>query len=59
DFCHIKKGSSIKRTIIDRFNYIKENTYIGYVPKKDKENYYVDSSGIVVIKRGPRGAFYF
>ncbi|MCM8787815.1 MAG: glucose-1-phosphate adenylyltransferase [Candidatus Omnitrophica bacterium] len=59
DFCHIKKGSYIKRTIIDRFNFVKENTYIGYEPKKDKNNYYLDSSGIVVVKRGPRKIFYF
>ena len=54
DFTKIKKGCRVKLAIIDRFNIIEENTYIGYDKKRDKNSYYVDSSGIVVVKRGSR-----
>jgi glucose-1-phosphate adenylyltransferase len=59
DFTRIEKSCKIKKAIIDRFNLIPKKTEIGYNKKKDKEKYYLDSSGIVVIKRGPRKSFYF
>ncbi|MEW5759106.1 MAG: glucose-1-phosphate adenylyltransferase [Candidatus Omnitrophota bacterium] len=54
DFCHVKKGAKIKNSVIDRFNTIMANTRIGFNPKEDKASYFLDDSGIVVIKRGPR-----
>jgi glucose-1-phosphate adenylyltransferase len=59
DFTHIHKGAHIKRTIVDRFNIVSENSRIGYNKNEDSQNYYVDSSGIVVVKRGSRKAFYY
>ncbi|MDP2923185.1 MAG: glucose-1-phosphate adenylyltransferase [Candidatus Omnitrophota bacterium] len=59
DFTHIKKSSYIKRAIVDRFNIISENSRIGYNKEDDRKNYYLDSSGIVVAKRGSRKAFYY
>lgn len=59
DYTHIKKFSSIKRTIVDRFNVINRNTKIGYDLKEDKENFFVSPEGIVVVGRGSRKTFYF
>ncbi|HDN85766.1 MAG: glucose-1-phosphate adenylyltransferase [Candidatus Omnitrophota bacterium] len=58
DFTHIKRGSRINSAIIDRFNTIEENSSIGYDRDKDTKNYYVDSSGIVVVRRGLRRTFF-
>lgn len=52
DNSQIKRASFIKKSIIDRFNVIPENTQIGYSGLKDASNYTVDSSGIVVVRRG-------
>lgn len=54
DFTHVKSGCKIKKTIIDRFNVIERNQVIGYDKDRDKKNYYLDPSGIVVLKRGLR-----
>jgi glucose-1-phosphate adenylyltransferase len=54
DFTHIEEGCWIRKTIIDRFNTIPKNTKIGYRKNIDKKNYYLDPSGIVVVKRGSR-----
>lgn len=59
DFVQINRGSRIKGAIIDRFNTIGKNTEIGWDREKDSEKYYLDPSGIVVVKRGARKAFYF
>ncbi|MBU1121533.1 MAG: glucose-1-phosphate adenylyltransferase [Candidatus Omnitrophota bacterium] len=59
DFTHIDKESSIKGGIIDRFNTIPKKTKIGYNKEIDKEKYFVDSSGITVVRRGSRKAYYF
>jgi glucose-1-phosphate adenylyltransferase len=59
DFTYIGKGSLIKKAVIDRFNILDKHTKIGYSKEKDSKNYYLDSSGIVVVKRGSRKAFYF
>ncbi|MDD5583610.1 MAG: sugar phosphate nucleotidyltransferase, partial [Candidatus Omnitrophica bacterium] len=59
DFCRIEKNSSLKGVIVDRFNTIPEKSKIGYNKESDSRNYYLDSSGIVVVKRGSRKAFYF
>lgn len=54
DFCHIKKGTKIKKAVIDRFNTIDARSKIGFDSNEDKNKYFVDNSGIVLIKRGPR-----
>lgn len=48
----VKKGAHIKRAIIDHCNVIEENDRIGYDLMKDRQKYYVDSSGIVVVAGG-------
>lgn len=59
DFTHIEKSSCIRNTVIDRFNIVKAGTNIGYNRTEDRKKYHLDSSGIVVVKRGSRKAFYF
>lgn len=59
DFTQINRCCRIKRAIIDRFNTIGKNTRIGCDKEEDAKKYYLDSSGIVAVKRGPRKAFYF
>lgn len=58
DFTHIKKSCSIKRVVIDRFNTIPAGTKIGYDSQKDSKKYHLDSSGIVIVKRGSRDISY-
>jgi len=48
----IKKGAHIKRAIVDRRNVIAENERIGHNLLTDRQKYYVDSSGIVVVAAG-------
>ncbi|MDR0292350.1 MAG: glucose-1-phosphate adenylyltransferase [Elusimicrobium sp.] len=52
DSCEFKKGSKIKRTIVDRFNVVPEKQTVGHNAEKDAQSYYIDPSGIVVIPRG-------
>jgi len=54
DFTRIKKSARIRRAIIDRFNVIPQGKVIGHNPDQDKEKYYLDPSGIVVVGRGSR-----
>ena len=58
DFTRIKRGCEINKTIIDRFNVIAKNSRIGENSNSDSKKYFIDSSGIVVLKRGARGFFY-
>lgn len=59
DFTHIHKNCHLKKVITDRFNIIGNDSHIGYNKKDDSKNYYLDSSGITVVKRGSRKAYYF
>jgi glucose-1-phosphate adenylyltransferase len=54
DFTQIGKNCKIKSAIIDRFNTIEDETFIGYNREKDKKCYHLDPSGIVVLRRGSR-----
>ena len=54
DFTVVGAGSHIRNAIIDRYNVIKPDTKIGFNKKDDKKHYYVDSSGITVVKRAER-----
>jgi glucose-1-phosphate adenylyltransferase len=52
DYVWVKRGSKLKRTIVDRFNVIPENTTIGYDTAADRERYCVSETGITVVPRG-------
>ena len=54
DFTVIRRGARVKRTILDRFNTIEAGHTIGFDATRDQTMYYVDTSGIVVVPRGPR-----
>ena len=58
DFTVIKKKSRIKKAIVDRCNVIDQNTSIGLDKASDSKKYFVDDSGIVVLKRGSHKAEY-
>lgn len=59
DFTHVQRGCKIKRTIIDRYNIVEAQTSIGYDRASDQKKYYLDSSGIVILKRGSHKEFYW
>ena len=59
DFTNIKRKSKLRKAIVDRFNIIDREALIGFDASADKKNYFVDSSGIVVLKRGSRKVFYW
>jgi glucose-1-phosphate adenylyltransferase len=50
----LKKGSKLKRVIVDKLNVIGEGEEIGFEPKKDRFRCHIDSSGIAIIPRGGR-----
>ncbi|MDR0734469.1 MAG: glucose-1-phosphate adenylyltransferase [Elusimicrobiota bacterium] len=52
DSCTIGKNARVKKAIIDRFNTIPAGASIGIDKASDSQNYFIDSSGIVVIPRG-------
>ncbi|MEW6324898.1 MAG: glucose-1-phosphate adenylyltransferase [Nitrospirota bacterium] len=53
DYAEIGKGVRLQRTIVDRFNVVAPGTQIGHDRRQDSLHYKVDSSGIVVVPRGP------
>jgi len=59
DFTNIGRNTRLNKVIIDRFNIIDKNTSIGFDTAADKKRYFVDSSGIVILKRRPRKTFYW
>ncbi len=54
DHAVIKKGSSIRRVIVDKQNIINEKEHIGFEPDKDRFRCYIDRSGIAIIPKGGR-----
>jgi glucose-1-phosphate adenylyltransferase len=52
DFTTVRRGSRLRRAIVDRFNTIEPDTWIGFDAEIDAARYYVDRSGIVVLGRG-------
>jgi glucose-1-phosphate adenylyltransferase len=50
----LKKGCSLKRSIVDKLNVIDENVCIGHEAEKDRFYCHVDSSGIAIVPRGGR-----
>lgn len=55
DYVVIKRGSRLRRAIVDRYNVFEEGTVIGYDQEQDRARYFVDEpSGLVVVPRGQR-----
>ncbi|HZP89259.1 MAG TPA: glucose-1-phosphate adenylyltransferase, partial [Burkholderiales bacterium] len=52
DYTVIRRGSRLRRTIVDRFNQIEANTHIGYDLDGDRRRWHVSPAGIVVLARG-------
>jgi len=49
----LKKGSSLRKVIVDKQNMIQEGEQFGFEPDKDRFRCHIDASGIAVIpKRG-------
>ncbi len=59
DFTHIQTKCTINKTIIDRYNEIDSRARIGVDNKEDATKFYLDSSGITVVKRGARKELYY
>jgi glucose-1-phosphate adenylyltransferase len=59
DFSRVGAGSQVKKAIVDRFNIIDKNSKVYRDKNLDSSKYFLDSSGIVVVKRGARKVFYF
>lgn len=55
DYVCIKRGSKLRRAIVDRYNVIEPGTRIGYDADADRQRYVVTPSGIVVVPAGRRG----
>lgn len=50
----IRRGSSLRRVIVDKLNVISEGEQIGFDPNKDRFRCHIDPSGIAIIPRGGR-----
>ncbi|MBZ0156671.1 MAG: glucose-1-phosphate adenylyltransferase [Alphaproteobacteria bacterium] len=50
----LKKGCSLRRVIVDKYNVIAEGERIGFDPEKDRFRCHIDASGIAVVPRGGR-----
>jgi glucose-1-phosphate adenylyltransferase len=55
DYVRIKRGSRLRRAIVDRYNILEDGTQLGYDPDHDRGRYILDSSGIVIVAQGRRG----
>jgi len=52
DYVIVRRGSKLKRVIVDRYNTIEPNTRIGYDREADARRYHVTDSGITVLAKG-------
>ncbi|MBK7424009.1 MAG: glucose-1-phosphate adenylyltransferase [Propionivibrio sp.] len=52
DYSVIRRGSRLRRVIVDRYNNIAPNTCIGFDPAADKARYHVSEGGVVVLPKG-------
>jgi len=52
DYTVIRRGSRLKRVIVDRYNVIEENSRIGFDAAADRARYTVSDGGIVVLAKG-------
>ena len=53
DYTVIRRGSRLKRVIVDRYNDIAPNTRIGFDAAADRSRYTVSEGGVVVLPKGP------
>ena len=53
DYTVIRRGSRLKRVIVDRYNEIAPNTRIGFDAAADRARYVVSEGGVVVLPKGP------
>ncbi len=53
DHCVIRRGSRLKRVIVDRYNDLAPRTAIGFDPEADRARYTLSDSGVVVLPKGP------
>ncbi|MBK9020137.1 MAG: glucose-1-phosphate adenylyltransferase [Sulfuritalea sp.] len=53
DYTVIRRGSRLKRVIVDRYNDIAPNTRIGFDAAADRSRYAVSEGGVVVLPKGP------
>lgn len=51
DYTVIRRGSRLKRVIIDRLNQVEAGSRIGYDKEADAKRYFVTESGIVVVPK--------
>jgi len=54
DGTRLEKGVRLRRTIVDRFNRLEQDTTVGEDGEEDARRWHRDDSGIVVIPRGGR-----
>lgn len=52
DHSVIRRGSRLRRVIIDRYNTIEPNTRIGFDAAADRARYHVSEGGVVVLPKG-------
>ena len=52
DYTIIRRGSCLKRVIVDRHNEISPQSRIGFDAVKDRARYHVSEGGVVVLSRG-------
>jgi glucose-1-phosphate adenylyltransferase len=57
DFTSVGKGAQLRRAIVDRYNIIPAGRHLGHDPVADREHYWVDPTGLVVVPRGGRREF--
>jgi glucose-1-phosphate adenylyltransferase len=57
DFTSVGKGAHLRRAIVDRYNIIPAGRELGLDPQADRERYWVDPAGLVVVPRGGRREF--
>jgi glucose-1-phosphate adenylyltransferase len=50
----LKKGSRLKKVIVDKLNVVDEGEHIGYDPQVDRFRCFIDPSGICVLPREGR-----
>ena len=52
DYTVIRRGSRLRRVIVDRYNIVPPNTVIGYDEAADRQKYHVSEGGVVVLEKG-------
>jgi glucose-1-phosphate adenylyltransferase len=52
DYVIVRRGSKLRRVIVDRYNTIEPDSRIGFDREADSRRYFATDSGIVVIGKG-------